>query len=74
MFMYVLEYICNKFNDKEIALMCASHQGEKLHTDTARSMLKKLDLTIEDYECGSHEPVDKNTRNNLIRAKKTASQ
>ena len=50
--------------------MCASHQGEKLHTDTARSMLKKLDLTIEDYECGSHEPLDKNTRNNLIRAKK----
>ena len=63
-----------KFNDKEIALMCASHQGEKLHTDTARSMLKKLDLTIEDYECGSHEPLDKNTRNNLIRAKKTTSQ
>ena len=30
-----------KFNDEEIALMCASHQGEKMHTDTAQSMLKK---------------------------------
>ena len=62
------------FNDKEIALMCASHQGEKLHTDTAKSMLKKLGLMIEDFECGAHDPSDKNTRNNLIIAQKSASQ
>ena len=32
------------FCDKEIALMCASHQGEKDHINTAKSMLEKLNL------------------------------
>ena len=29
-----------KFSDEEIALMCASHQGEQIHTDKVFSMLK----------------------------------
>ena len=62
-----------KFNNKEIALMCASHQGEKMHTDTAKSMLKKLGLTVEDYGCGVHDPSDKSTRDNLIVAQMAAS-
>ena len=62
-----------KFNDEEIALMCASHQGEQVHINTVFSMLKKLDLNIEDYECGAHAPSDKKARYSLVKASKSAS-
>ena len=62
-----------KFSDKEIALMCASHQGEQVHTNVALSMLKKLDLTIKDYECGAHSPSDKKTRHSLVLENKSIS-
>jgi len=62
-----------KFSDEEIALMCASHQGEQAHTNIALSMLQKLDLTIEDYECGAHAPSDKKTRHSLVLASKPIS-
>ena len=62
-----------KFSDEEIALMCASHQGEQVHTNTAISMLKKMDLNIEDYECGAHSPSDKKTRYSLVTASKFSS-
>ncbi|MAI86364.1 MAG: L-asparaginase, partial [Candidatus Marinimicrobia bacterium] len=61
------------FSNEEIALMCASHQGEQVHTNTAISMLKKMDLNIEDYECGAHAPSDKKTRYSLVKASKFAS-
>ena len=65
--------IRDRFSDEEIALMCASHQGEQVHTNTAISMLKKMDLNIEDYECGAHAPSDKKTRYSLVKASKFAS-
>ena len=37
------------FDEKELALMCASHKGEKIHVDTALSMIKKLGLKIDDF-------------------------
>ena len=55
------------FSDNHIALMCASHKGEKEHVNTARHMLEKLDLTINDYECGTHYPSDKMTRWGMIK-------
>ncbi len=33
------------FSEDEIALMCASHNGEEVHVNTAKSMLSKLGLT-----------------------------
>ena len=44
------------FNEQEIALACASHSGEPIHTDTAASMLRKMGLGPEDLKCGTHEP------------------
>jgi L-asparaginase II len=44
------------FNDKEIALACASHSGEPIHTEVAASMLKKIGLPPEALKCGVHEP------------------
>ena len=61
-----------EFNDEELALMCASHKGEKTHVKTAQSMLTKLGLTVDDYECGSHFPSDTLTRHRMIKEDKEA--
>jgi len=44
------------FSEKEIALACASHSGEPIHTEVAASMLRKIGLGPEDLKCGTHEP------------------
>ena len=57
-----------KFSTKEIALMCASHSGEKIHTETAKGMLVKLGYTINDYECGAHQAFDMPTHHSMIKS------
>ena len=44
------------FTDREIALACASHNGEPIHTELAASMLQKLELGPDALRCGVHEP------------------
>ena len=44
------------FTEKEIALACASHSGEPIHTELALSMLKKIGLAPDALKCGTHEP------------------
>jgi L-asparaginase II len=44
------------FTDPEIALACASHNGEPIHTELAASMLQKIGLGPEALKCGIHEP------------------
>ncbi len=44
------------FNDEEVALACASHNGEPIHTTIAASMLEKIGLGPEALKCGVHEP------------------
>jgi len=44
------------FTEKEIALACASHSGEEIHTETAAQMLKKIGLEPAVLKCGTHEP------------------
>lgn len=56
------------FTDRELALMCASHNGEKAHTETAQAMLKKLGFSVNVYEFGTHPPYDRSTRNTLVRS------
>jgi L-asparaginase II len=46
------------FSDKEIALACASHSGEPIHTEVAASMLRKIGLGPEALKCGTHEPFN----------------
>jgi len=43
-------------SDKELALACASHNGEVMHTQTAGAMLARLGLSKSDLVCGSHWP------------------
>lgn len=44
------------FNDQEVALACASHNGESIHTEVVGSMLSKIGLGPEALKCGIHEP------------------
>ena len=45
-----------KFTKKEIALTCASHNGQPQHINTAKRMLEKLKLSKQSLECGKHPP------------------
>ena len=44
------------FTDEEVALACASHNGEPIHTHIAASMLEKIGLPPDALKCGVHEP------------------
>ncbi len=55
------------FSDRELALACASHSGEKIHTECAASMLKKAGFSEELLSCGAHPPFDEETAAELIR-------
>jgi len=49
--------------DAELALACASHNGELRHVATAAAMLTKAGLDADALECGSHWPgLDTATR------------
>ncbi len=54
------------FNMQELALMCASHKGQRMHQNVVSKMLEKLGMTVNELECGSHYPSDKMTKNQLI--------
>ena len=45
-------------SDTELALACASHNGEGVHAQTAAAMLAKAGLDAGALECGAHWPYD----------------
>ena len=53
------------FNDEELALMCGTHTGEHYHLDVINSILKKMDLNIDNLLCGVHPPLDRQTYEQL---------
>ncbi len=55
------------FIESEIALACASHSGEKIHTAIAEKMLKKIGLSESDLRCGVHLPFDEKRAEEMIR-------
>jgi L-asparaginase II len=44
------------FNEKEVAIACASHNGEEIHTETVARMLEKIGMDASALKCGVHEP------------------
>jgi len=44
------------FGSHELALMCASHNGEAVHVATAQRMLERIDARESDLQCGCHIP------------------
>jgi len=49
----------DKFNitDKEISLMCASHNSEEFHAQSAREILQKSSIELDKLQCGTHIPL-----------------
>jgi L-asparaginase II len=43
---------------RHLALACASHHGEEIHTTLVNEWLQKLDLTAQNLVCGAHWPSD----------------
>ena len=54
-----------KLSKKEIAITCASHHGEQEHINTIQAILKKINLTDKDLECGFHFPLNKQNKKKL---------
>ncbi len=54
--------------DVEIALACASHRGEPVHTEAVSAWLGRIGLGVADLECGTHLPTGEDSAHALIRA------
>jgi L-asparaginase II len=44
------------YTTREVALLCASHSGEPMHTDAVQSMLRKAGCDEHHLRCGCHQP------------------
>ena len=42
--------------DEEVALACASHSGEPMHTERVAAWLSRIELSESDLACGAHSP------------------
>jgi L-asparaginase II len=62
------------FLEAEIALACASHSGERIHTTIAERMLKKIGLAESDLRCGAHLPFNEARAEEMIRAGELPTQ
>jgi L-asparaginase II len=45
------------FDDREIAIIAASHNGEPFHVECVRAILRKIGRTESDLQCGAHAPT-----------------
>jgi L-asparaginase II len=54
--------------DEEIALCCASHNGQPEHLRVAASLLAKAGCSEADLECGAHWPLDRVAAQTLVLA------
>ncbi len=55
-------------SDEEIALACASHHGEEVHTRRVANLLERLGLGPQVLECGAHQPNNDAARHALREA------
>jgi L-asparaginase II len=45
------------FDDRELAVMSASHGGEPFHVAAVRAILAKIGAAVDDLQCGTHAPL-----------------
>jgi L-asparaginase II len=50
------------FPDREVAVMCASHNAEPVHVETVRSMLARTGVLESELQCAAVPPWDELTR------------
>jgi L-asparaginase II len=51
------------FTPKHLAVMCASHSGEEIHTEAVAEILRKIGIEPEQLQCGTHAPLYYTHRN-----------
>ena len=52
-------------DERELAVVCASHEGEPIHTETVAGMLARAGLGESDLGCGAHAPFSNDTAKKL---------
>jgi len=65
----IIDYEMHKFynmSEQEIAICCASHAGEKIHTDIAKNLLNKIGLDETYLKCGLHKPLSKTRQTEML--------
>jgi L-asparaginase II len=53
---------------EQLALACASHDGNPMHTEGVQMWLSGLGLGVDDLRCGAHWPTGRKTANALVKA------
>ncbi len=53
--------------DRELALACASHNGESMHIDVLMQWMQRVGLEPAHLECGPSLPLDKQVAEDLLR-------
>lgn len=56
------------YGPEHLALFCASHNGEPVHTETVLDALQRAGLMPELLRCGAHAPYDRDTAEALVTA------
>ena len=63
-----------KLNNKHIALACASHKGENFHIKELKKWISKINLEIQNLQCGIHGPLDRKSFEKIIYSRKTFNE
>ena len=59
-----------RLSNKQIALACASHKGEKFHIRELEKWISKINLKKTSLQCGIHGPLDKEAFEKIIHSRK----
>ena len=60
-------------SDAELAVVCGSHSGERIHVEAVRSILRKAGLTPAALRCGTHQPISQKGLRDLYGARREPS-
>jgi len=52
---------------EEIAVICASHNGEDMHLDQVRAIMTRIGITEEHLQCGYHPPFHPPQNEKIVR-------
>ena len=56
---------------RQLALSCASHQGDEIHSGLVRTWLQNLGKSDDDFRCGTQWPRDIAASNDLVKRDKS---
>lgn len=65
-----------RFNitERELAVVCASHSGETLHTETVAALLERIGLEESHLRCGAHLPYNEEAARQLASEGRASTQ